>query len=135
VQRKLAVANCTLCETVECRDSRIQELETMLCCKQQEVLSILCTNTGILTSHRKIIISSNWIEVSHLFVRRSIVQKQGLISVFEIGVAGARGATAITKYGASNGFQRKSCTEVRIRDKTYVWYAFPSLVPALHLDV
>ncbi|KAG0604409.1 hypothetical protein M758_10G169900 [Ceratodon purpureus] len=37
VQRKLAAANCTLCETVECRDARIQELEAMLCCRQQEV--------------------------------------------------------------------------------------------------
>jgi hypothetical protein len=37
VQRKLAAANCTLCETVESRDSRIQELENMLTQKQQEV--------------------------------------------------------------------------------------------------
>lgn len=37
VQRKLAAANCTLCETVESRDARIQELENMLTQKQQEV--------------------------------------------------------------------------------------------------
>ncbi|XP_024384287.1 uncharacterized protein [Physcomitrium patens] len=40
VQRKLAVANCTLCETVEYRDARIQELETMLSTKQQEVQEV-----------------------------------------------------------------------------------------------
>lgn len=39
VQRKLAVANCTLCETVENRDARIMELENMLSQKQSEVQS------------------------------------------------------------------------------------------------
>lgn len=37
VQRKLAIANCTLCETVENRDARITELENMLSQKQSEV--------------------------------------------------------------------------------------------------
>ncbi|OAE30758.1 hypothetical protein AXG93_2265s1170 [Marchantia polymorpha subsp. ruderalis] len=37
VQRKLAVANCTLCETVEARDSRIQELESLLTRKHSEL--------------------------------------------------------------------------------------------------
>ncbi|KAL3697694.1 hypothetical protein R1sor_011770 [Riccia sorocarpa] len=37
VQRKLAVANCTLCETVEARDARIQELESLLARKHSEI--------------------------------------------------------------------------------------------------
>ncbi|KAL2644512.1 hypothetical protein R1flu_012099 [Riccia fluitans] len=37
VQRKLAVANCTLCETVEARDTRIQELESLLARKHSEL--------------------------------------------------------------------------------------------------
>ncbi|KAG0614176.1 hypothetical protein M758_6G156500, partial [Ceratodon purpureus] len=37
VQRKLASANCTLCETVEARDSRIEELENILVQKQAEI--------------------------------------------------------------------------------------------------
>lgn len=40
VQRKLASANCTLCETVEARDSRIEELENILAQKQGEVCHI-----------------------------------------------------------------------------------------------
>jgi hypothetical protein len=36
VQRKLSAANCTLAETVECRDARIVELECMLTNKQTE---------------------------------------------------------------------------------------------------
>ncbi|XP_073396167.1 uncharacterized protein [Physcomitrium patens] len=40
VQRKLAVANCTLSETVESRDNRVRELESMLCNKQQEVQKV-----------------------------------------------------------------------------------------------
>ncbi|CAM6079900.1 unnamed protein product [Sphagnum tenellum] len=37
VQRKLSAANCTLAETVECRDARIVELECMLTNKQTEI--------------------------------------------------------------------------------------------------
>ncbi|CAM6103626.1 unnamed protein product [Calypogeia fissa] len=37
VQRKLAVANCTLCETVEARDARIVELESLLSRKHLEL--------------------------------------------------------------------------------------------------
>nr|PNR62684.1 hypothetical protein PHYPA_001108 [Physcomitrium patens] len=40
VQRKLAAANCTLCETVEVRDARIEELENILSRKQSEILDI-----------------------------------------------------------------------------------------------
>lgn len=50
MQRKLAVANCTLCETVEYRDARIQELETMLSTKQQEVRLVIVSFNPILFS-------------------------------------------------------------------------------------
>lgn len=63
MQRKLAVANCTLCETVECRDARIQELETMLCNKQQEVLTISNRTEGLFLCHR----SCTYMRFRHFF--------------------------------------------------------------------
>lgn len=45
VQRKLAIANCTLSETVEARDARIVELESMLSRKHIEVRTRIIVNS------------------------------------------------------------------------------------------
>lgn len=61
-----------------------------------------------------------------LHVKRPIFQTRAN-NLYEIGVAGARDATAITGSGSSNGSQRESCTEVGIRIKASVWYVISSM--------
>jgi len=128
VQRKLAVANCTLCETVECRDSRIQELESMLCNKQQEVLSI-SNQTEVFIMPQKLRLNAiSSFYKTHTHKKYINFFNARATSTYEIGDAGARDATAFTGYGASYGSQRESSTEVGIRIKAFVWYVIADMV-------